>query len=439
MKGEGTMRNVLPKIFVEVVLLFATLTISSHSLATVVAYTDEASFQSAANKRFTLLNLDAPPLNAHPADYWVEEAGPSSTFKSLGVDFLVNAKVFDEEAFQIPKAGRERLIAHGAKWKGNLAFDLLSPANGVGVWSNFIDGGRIKAYDGRGLTGNLLGVASLNGGSFGGLISTDAVVRSVEITCDFNWDLDCGLIDIQFGSTFTFDDVIKDAVAVTVSGPKISAKFQPKFGLTLAETAKLGGYDHFNWYQTVEKFPHSETPNWLTTSGISPSFEDPPPGYLTHPLMVDSLPYYYREDGDPFNAGVCSSGGWYFRSCNQGPLSDFDDPLFLTFYDRPNNPLLTGAEQMDFITELAGVRSSDDFDQLNKFTWSSNFNGGTGTAKVTTASDPNDITVGGTGGIFNLRTNVSGDIPEPNTSALLLVGLSALLLLGTGVVHGKAT
>ena len=111
----------------------------------------------------------------------------------------------------------------------------------------------------------------------------------------------------------------------------------------------------------------------------------------------------------------------------------------MTFYDRPNNPLLTGAEQMDFITELAGVRSSDDFDQLNKFTWSSNFNGGTGTAKVTTASDPNDITVGGTGGIFNLRTNVSGDIPEPNTSALLLVGLSALLLLGTGVVHGKAT
>jgi len=191
----------LLKRIIETGILIVWLVMSAQSIASVITYTNETDFQNALTNGFTLVNLDAPPLNQYAGGYRVEDIGPSSAFASLGIDFqFVNAQVIDGRAFEIPKAGRDRLIANGAGWNGNIAFDLFSPENGIGAWSNFIDGGIIKVYDGPGLTGNLIGSANLNGGSFGGLISSD-LVRSVQITCDFNSDLKCGVFDIQFGTT----------------------------------------------------------------------------------------------------------------------------------------------------------------------------------------------------------------------------------------------
>lgn len=195
------MRNALLRRTIEAGILIAGLVMSTQSIALVITYANETDFQNVLTNEFTLVNLDAPPLNQHASGYRVEDIGPSSDFASLGIDFqFVNAQVVDGQASQIPKAGRDRLILNGVGYDGNIAFDLLSPVNGIGAWSNLVDGGTIKAYDGLDLTGNLIGVANLNGGSFGGLISSD-LVHSVEITCDFNPDLKCGVFDIQFGTT----------------------------------------------------------------------------------------------------------------------------------------------------------------------------------------------------------------------------------------------
>jgi len=195
------MKNTLSRKVIAIGILIVGLASSTQSIASVITHTDEIGFQNALTNGFTLVNLDAPPLNLHASGYRVEDISPSSDFASLGIDFqFVNARVVDGQAGHIPKAGRDRLIYNGVGFDGNIVFDFLSPVNGVGAWSNFIDGGTIKAYDGLGLTGNLIGVANLNGGSFGGLISGD-LVRSAEITCDFNFDLKCGVFDIQFGTT----------------------------------------------------------------------------------------------------------------------------------------------------------------------------------------------------------------------------------------------
>jgi len=181
-------------------MLIIGLAMSTQSFSSVISYSGETTFQNALTGEFTLINLDSPPLSSYASGYRVEDAAPSANFASLGIDFInVNAQVVDGQGYQIPKAGRDRLIFNGTGFDGNIAFNLLSPVNGIGAWSNLIDGGVIKAYDGLGLSGNLIGTAALGAGSFGGLISSNSV-RSVEITCDFNSDLKCGVFDIQFGT-----------------------------------------------------------------------------------------------------------------------------------------------------------------------------------------------------------------------------------------------
>lgn len=185
------------------VTLVVGLLLCAHSFAASVSYTNETDFQTALNGSFTLVNLDAAPLATHASGYRVEDAGPASDFATLGIDFInANAQVVGSQAFQIPKAGRDRLILNGPSFNGNIAFDFVTAVNGIGAWSNYIDGGHIRAYDGLGLTGNLIGEADLDGGSFGGLISS-GLIQSAEITCEFNGDLKCGVFDIQFGTTLS--------------------------------------------------------------------------------------------------------------------------------------------------------------------------------------------------------------------------------------------
>ncbi|MEF8734075.1 MAG: hypothetical protein V5B40_19815 [Candidatus Accumulibacter meliphilus] len=191
------MKNVSSKVC-SCAMSFLGLVFSAHAVASVVAYTNERDFQNALSHDFVLVNLDASPLSGFASGYHVEDAGPAAEFTLLGIDFrYVNAQVVDGHAYQIPKPGRDRLILNGNGWNGNIVFDFIAPISGVGAWSNFIDGGVIRAYDSPGLMGNLIGFADLNGGSFGGLISSIPVL-SVEVTCDFNYDLKCGVFDIQF-------------------------------------------------------------------------------------------------------------------------------------------------------------------------------------------------------------------------------------------------
>lgn len=170
--------------------------------ADVSTFTDQATFEAALTGGFTLVNLDATPLSTFATPYNVEDSAPATAFEQLGVDFQAfDAAVIDGQAFQISLPGRDRLIINGVNSStgGNLVVDLVEPVRGFGAWSNDFDGGRIRAFSGPGLGGSFLGEAAFGSG-FGGLISTDAI-RSVEITCDFDFDLICGVFDIQFGTT----------------------------------------------------------------------------------------------------------------------------------------------------------------------------------------------------------------------------------------------
>jgi hypothetical protein len=184
-------------------LCAALVTMAGPVGATVVTYTDESTFQAALLGNFTLANLDAAPFGAGPV------ATHDATFLSLGIDVLTPTAILDSQAFQIPKPGRDRMLVNGT---GNgligadFTFNFTTPQNGVGVLPNVNngigDGGHIRIYSGLDLTGTFLGEADLGvpTGNFGGIISSQSI-RSVQITCEFDPDHDCGLYDLQFGAT----------------------------------------------------------------------------------------------------------------------------------------------------------------------------------------------------------------------------------------------
>jgi len=180
----------------------ALIAAASAASAAITTYSNQATFEASLTGSFSLTNLDDQPLVGFVPPYNVEDAGPAAAFATLGIDFQTfNPQVVDGQAFQILVPGRDRLIINGAgsSTGGNIIVDLIDPVDGVGAWSNDGDGGRIRAFSGPGLSGAFLGEADILAGSFGGLISTDPI-RSVEITCDFNFDLICGVFDIQHGT-----------------------------------------------------------------------------------------------------------------------------------------------------------------------------------------------------------------------------------------------
>ena len=179
------------------------VTVASATTASITSFSNQATFEASLTGSFTLANLDDPPLVGFVPPYNVEDAAPAAAFATLGIDFQTFVPaVVDGQAFQISLPGRDRLILNGANSStgGNIILDLVEPVDGVGAWSNDGDGGRIRVFSGPGLSGTFLGEVGMLSGSFGGLISTDPI-RSVEITCDFNFDLICGVFDIQHGTT----------------------------------------------------------------------------------------------------------------------------------------------------------------------------------------------------------------------------------------------
>lgn len=173
--------------------------------AQVTTFNDQPAFEASLGASFTLVNLDDQPLSGFALPFTVESPGPAAAFSSLGIDFQVfAAAVVGGQAGQISEPGRDRLIVNGSgsSTGGNLVIDLVDPVDGFGARSNIGDGGRVRAFSEPGLTGTFLGEAAIGSGGFGGLISEEPI-RSVEVTCDFNFDLICGVYDIQHGTQAT--------------------------------------------------------------------------------------------------------------------------------------------------------------------------------------------------------------------------------------------
>ena len=95
-----------------------------------------------------------------------------------------------------------------------VGLNFSTQTNAVGVTSNAIDGGVIQLFSGLNGTGTLLASIGFGGGSvdsFTGTIQAFSF-QSAIFTCDFNFDLKCGLRDPIFG-------LDKDALAAPVPLP----------------------------------------------------------------------------------------------------------------------------------------------------------------------------------------------------------------------------
>ena len=180
-------------------VIAAGVSIAEAASASVTLYNDQASFQGAFTGSYTLVNLDAAPFSAFASGYRLDDAGPAASLLGLGIDSVgLNAQVAAGQDYQTPTA-RDRLILNGAFFGGEIVFNFTGLVNGVGGWANNGDGGHVQAYSGLNGTGVLLGSAGFGPGSFGGLIASDAI-KSVRFTCEFNFDLACGVYDVQFGN-----------------------------------------------------------------------------------------------------------------------------------------------------------------------------------------------------------------------------------------------
>ncbi len=154
--------------------------------AVVTTFGDQAAFVAALDGGSTLVDVSA----------------------SIGANLVQLSAITPGATFFGPNTSvrSDALIPHGQGFFGttnqHVGLNFETTVNGVGVTSNLFDGGRIQAYSGLNGTGTLLGEHGFGGNTvaslFGGLI-TDQPILSVVYTCDFNFDLACGVIDPVFG------------------------------------------------------------------------------------------------------------------------------------------------------------------------------------------------------------------------------------------------
>ncbi|MEM9840541.1 MAG: hypothetical protein AAF830_15490, partial [Pseudomonadota bacterium] len=149
----------------------------------ITVYTDRASFEAAMDT-LTLVDTSA---NVGKTTSQLSAETPGATF--TGPSTFVRS---------------DGLIVNGAGFyptNPHVGMNFDVPVFGVGATANAFDGGRIQIFSGLNGTGQLLGEAAYgnpSGTMYGGIIS-DMPILSVVFTCDFNFDLKCGLIDPQFG------------------------------------------------------------------------------------------------------------------------------------------------------------------------------------------------------------------------------------------------
>jgi|GEM_PF-2046760 len=141
-----------------------------------------------------------------------------STYPTGTTTATISAGIADANFFSAPNSyvRSDDLIPNGPTFLGaehpHVGLNFLSGVNGVGVYANTFDGGKIQVFDGYDGTGNLLGEAAYGnaGGNAAfnfGAITSNVLIRSVIFTCEFNGDLACGVIDPQWGTGTSFSSV----------------------------------------------------------------------------------------------------------------------------------------------------------------------------------------------------------------------------------------
>ena len=229
----------------------------------------------------------------------------------------------------------------------------------------------------------------------------------------------------------------------------MAASFTSNPGLTLSQAAqKTGGFDHFNWVQTVVSYPG-------VTIGIRPNDHSKAAWPTTLPFIdpvaggqngqpADSLPFYWDEGSDP------NLEKTYTLRANE-------DTNTLKFGDVPQDSLIPFMGQsMSFITSLVGVNPDNSWVPLDTFDWMSNYNpifgvgGGVSTPRSIIPSTT------GEGGVFGVQplnspTDVPQQVlalwqsrgarvrsvPEPSTIFLFSIGLPLLLVLQRRVSRSR--
>lgn len=263
--------------------------------------------------------------------------------------------------------------------------------------------------------------------------------------------------------------VLNGAMAAPSGGgsTEITDTFTPNFGLTLSQAASDCGFKAFDWVQTITSLPDPSpfyevnaadpaAPIHLTSA--SAPFNDPPPGgytYCANTFCGSSYPYYYPASDAISNPNYCIT---YDGAGNCLTTLDSNSGKTLNFFDSPQDPCLFGGNStgvqgcdganappgsaIDFTTDLVGILPDNSVQSLGMgFTWTDNFNGGSG--GVSTISNvPADPSTG-TGGVtitsfsdvtqYGIGTPPS--VPEPPSSFLLLTG--ALLLLCTRASYAR--
>jgi hypothetical protein len=157
--------------------------------------------------------------------------------------------------------------------------------------------------------------------------------------------------------TATFKQVVNGADLVPIedySGPgTMGAQFNipANFGLNVQQVANLGGYDHFNWLQTITGFSYNGVPeSSIAPFGLSvlgrPTGLDPALGGNLG-RRADSFAPYWNE----VNCFLCGSDYYLMSGVNQ-----------TVFRDSPN--LIQAGWSANFETQFIGVRSDGSYDVL---------------------------------------------------------------------------
>lgn len=264
-----------------------------------------------------------------------------------------------------------------------------------------------------------------------------------------------GLYPNSENTTFTrtqysFADVVRGQVKITPAGAMMQAHFTPGFGLSLTDAAHLGGFDHFNWVQVNTKYPGIELSTVVPTCGlglapVTTPFIDPVVGGMGA-RPADSLPYYWDEGPLPFGCPSSANNG-YKLSDNIESVADVQNHTVypdrrLDFSDEPNDNFIDWGlgNEMDFITNLVGVRSDGSWQPLVTWYWSSD-NHSANTDSLAQNIDPVVDTTGGILGYqvlddpldvpdnvlaLYVQNGMRVDAPEPLTLSMFAAGLVGL-------------
>ena len=177
---------------------------ASSAQAAPLFFSDRVTFESALDVSMTKMDYDTvvPSIGAFPVT-------PSDArFLPFGMDVINGTPGFTNFLTSLTTYPAHGPIAptwamfngsRTADTADDFAMNLLTPSNAFGIVPNRIDRGRVLLYSGPNLTGSVLAEIINDGsGAFLGAV-TDSAIGSVHITCEFDGDYTCGLMDPTIG------------------------------------------------------------------------------------------------------------------------------------------------------------------------------------------------------------------------------------------------